>query len=151
MSKLTNKQIEERIRDSFEHYDTDGSGTLNARELANALRLTGLNPTDKEVVQILNSVDKDRDGVLSYSEYREIVGPQLLQLDEKNQVLEDAFKVYDKNGDGRLSEYEFRSMLRDKGDEPLTDEEIDHLIIQLDRDGDGTISLKEFKALLASQ
>ncbi|KAK3611406.1 hypothetical protein CHS0354_034853 [Potamilus streckersoni] len=150
MSELTDEQIEERIRDSFENFDKDGSGTLNARELADALRLTGLNPTDKEVAEILKKQDKNRDGLLSYDEYREIVGPQLLLFEEKNQALEDAFEVYDKNGDGRLTKNEFRSMLCDKGEEPLTDEDINELMTQLDKDGDGTVSLKEFKALLSS-
>jgi len=53
----------------FVHYDKDGSGKLSAQELRFMLQDMGRDLEREEVIQIFNDIDRDFDGVISYSEF----------------------------------------------------------------------------------
>ena len=55
----------------------------------------------------------------------------------------DAFRVFDKNGDGFISAAELRHIVTNLGD-TMMDEEADDLINSADVDGDGMINYEEF-------
>lgn len=57
--------------------------------------------------------------------------------------LEDVFKKFDANGDGKISWLELRSILSSLGCK-ATEEEVKKMIKEADRDGDGFIDLQEF-------
>lgn len=59
------------------------------------------------------------------------------------QDLEDAFKIFDHNGDGKISKAELGTVLHMLG-ETMTDENLDQMIRDVDMDGDGEIDLQEF-------
>ena len=50
-------------RSVFDDFDRDKSGHIDAAELGNSLRVFGLNPTMKEIHDMINEVDKN--GVLN--------------------------------------------------------------------------------------
>ncbi|XP_028798453.1 probable calcium-binding protein CML25 [Neltuma alba] len=60
--------------------------------------------------------------------------------------LEEVFKRFDVNGDGKISASELGSILGSLG-EPATEEELNNMIREVDADGDGFISLQEFVEL----
>lgn len=51
----------------------------------------------------------------------------------------EAFRVFDRNGDGYISAPELRLVMTNLG-EKLTDEEVDDMIKEADLDGDGVVS-----------
>ena len=57
---------EDNLMRAFEHFDTDKSGFITADELAAALKESG---EGVNVHQILDEVDKDRDGKIDYEEF----------------------------------------------------------------------------------
>ncbi|GAA0162694.1 calmodulin-related [Lithospermum erythrorhizon] len=57
--------------------------------------------------------------------------------------LEQVFKKFDVNGDGKVSASELGSIMRSLGT-PATTEELAVMIKEVDGDGDGCINLKEF-------
>lgn len=59
------------------------------------------------------------------------------QSDDLN--MEEAFKVFDKDGNGFISEAELRNVMVNLG-EKLTDEEVENMIREADVDGDGQIN-----------
>ncbi|KAL9265302.1 putative calcium-binding protein CML25 [Drosera capensis] len=57
--------------------------------------------------------------------------------------LEQVFKKFDVNGDGKICSSELGSIMRSLGDD-LTESELKIMIDEVDSDGDGFIDLKEF-------
>ena len=52
---LTEEQIAE-LKECFNEFDDDGSGTITTKELGYAMRAMGFNPTENELVDMINEV-----------------------------------------------------------------------------------------------
>ena len=61
--------------------------------------------------------------------------------------IKEAFKVFDKDGNGVIDKEELRSVMANLG-ERLTDEEIEQMIKEADLDGDGVVNLEEFMIMM---
>ena len=57
-SKISAEQIAELMQ-AFNEFDVDGGGTINTRELGYAMRSLGMNPTETELLDIINEVEID--------------------------------------------------------------------------------------------
>lgn len=67
-----------------------------------------------------------------------MIARKLADIDSEDEIRE-AFRVFDKDGNGHISSPELRLVMSNLG-EKLTDEEIDEMIRQADIDGDGQIN-----------
>ena len=66
----------------------------------------------------------------------------MVQNDSEEELVE-AFRVFDRDGNGFISAAELRSVKNGLG-ENLTDEDVDEMIRDADIDGDGQINYEEF-------
>lgn len=62
---------------------------------------------------------------------------------DADEEIREAFKVFDKNGDGFVEVAELRQVLQGLG-EPLSEAELQEMIKEADTDGDGRISYQEY-------
>jgi len=44
------------LKQAFNEFDVDGGGTINTRELGYAMRAMGMNPTEAELLDLINEV-----------------------------------------------------------------------------------------------
>ena len=58
---------------------------------------------------------------------------------DKEEELREAFRVFDRNGDGFISASELRHVMTNLG-EKLTDDEVEDMIREADLDGDGLVN-----------
>lgn len=65
------------IEEIFAEYDEDGNGTLTSKELRNALRKLNLGLTSKDIDQIMQKIDVNGDGIISYDEFFAELGANL--------------------------------------------------------------------------
>lgn len=65
---LNDEQIAE-IRKAFHACDVDGSGTIERGELAKVFSELGELPTDEELKELLNDLDKDGNGTVDWEEF----------------------------------------------------------------------------------
>ena len=63
--------------------------------------------------------------------------------------IREAFRVFDKDGNGFISVQELRHVMTNLG-EKLTEDEVDEMIREADIDGDGEVNYEEFVAMMTS-
>jgi centrin-1 len=68
-NELTTEQKQE-IREAFDLFDLDGSGTIDVKELKVAMRALGFEPKREEIKQLLSNKLWDR---LDFSEFLELM------------------------------------------------------------------------------
>ena len=75
---------------------------------------------------------------------------KMQDTDSEEEIVEAAFKVFDKDGNGFISAAELRHVMTNLG-EKLTDEEVDEMIREADVDGDGQVNYDEFVKMMMAK
>ncbi len=107
----------------------------------------GLNPSNAEVQEIINSVDSDGNGTIELSEFLEMMAVKMQTTYDTEEDIKQAFKVFDKDGSGTLTGTELRNFLTNFG-EPLTEDEVNNFLFLADKDGNGQIDYSEFAKIM---
>lgn len=143
--KLTSEQTA-ALKDAFSLFDKDGDGVITANELGVVLRSLGHSPSDAEVADIINEVDADDSGTVDFDEFLIMMAHRMTIVDHDSEARE-AFKVFDRNGDGYISKNELREVLMSIGDK-ISEEDANVMIKDVDADGNGMIDFTEFRKLM---
>lgn len=147
MSDLISTLPEEQIgllKEKFDEHAEEGS--IDTIQLGCVLRALGYNPTPGEVVDMAEMVDKDGTGMLDFPEFLLMMAMKSRDSQAEEDIRE-AFKVFDKDGNGFITAMELRHVMHNIG-EKLTDEEVEQMILEADIDGDGQINYEEFDKLM---
>jgi len=145
--QLTEDQIHE-LREAFSLFDKDGSGTISNDELEVVMKSLGQNPTQGELKQMIQEVDVDGNGEVDFDEFLLMMKKQMQARDVDSEMRE-AFRVFDRNGDGQISPMELRNVMTSLG-EKLTEEEISEMMKEADLDGNGFIDFEEFVHMVSN-
>ncbi|XP_036920547.1 calmodulin-alpha-like [Sturnira hondurensis] len=144
-SSMADQLTEEQIAEfkGFSLSDKDGDGTITTKELGTVMRSLGQNPTEAELQDMANEVDAD-DGndTIDFPEFLTMIARKMKDTDSEEEIRE-AFRVFDKDGNGYISAAELRHVRTDLT-EKLTDEEVDEMIGEAGIDGDGQVNCEEF-------
>merc|ERR1719409_943447 len=99
-----------------------------------------------DLKRIMQEVDSDGSGVIDYTEFLAAT------LDRKQYVQEDvcwaAFRVFDKNGDGKISKDEIAHILGDGDVMSVAHRDLAELMQEIDNNGDGEIDSQEFMQMM---
>uniref|UniRef100_A0A2H1VY24 SFRICE_024547 n=1 Tax=Spodoptera frugiperda TaxID=7108 RepID=A0A2H1VY24_SPOFR len=79
-----------------------------------------------------------RNGTIDFPEFLTMMARKMKDTDSEEEIRE-AFRVFDKDGNGFISAAELRHVMTNLG-EKLTDEEVDEMIREADIDGDGQVN-----------
>ena len=149
-----------RFKEAFSLFDKDGDGTITTKELGTVMRSLGQNPTEAELQDMINEVDADgngtyilksiihiwtqsvigwhmidsfwishQPGTIDFPEFLSLMARKMKDTDTEEELIE-AFKVFDRDGNGFISAAELRHVMTNLG-EKLTDEEVHILNILL--------------------
>ena len=77
-------------------------------------------------------------GTIDFPEFLTMMARKMKDTDSEEEIRE-AFRVFDKDGNGYISAAELRHVMTNLG-EKLTDEEVDEMIREADIDGDGQVN-----------
>jgi len=146
--ELQEEKIEE-CKEVFELFDKDKDGAITTKELGDVMRALGANPTQNELQKMINDVDQDGSGKIEFKVFLELFVKKMKDPDTEEDLIE-AFKIFDKNGNGIISAAELRLVMTTVGDR-LTEEEADEMIREADTDGDGYINYYEFIKIMMTK
>ncbi|XP_030668324.1 calmodulin-like [Nomascus leucogenys] len=99
-------------------------------------------PTEAELQDMTYEVDADSNGRVGFPESVTMRARKMKDAGSEEEMRE-AFRVFDKDGNGYTSAPELRHAMRNLG-EKLTDEEVDEMIREADIDGDSQVNYEEF-------
>ena len=102
-----------------------------------------------QVQDMINEVDADGNGTIDFPEFLNLMARKMKDTDSEEE-LKEAFKVFDKDGNGFISAAELRHVMTNLG-EKLTDEEVDEMIREADVDGDGQVNYDEFVKMMMAK
>ncbi|ESO01309.1 hypothetical protein HELRODRAFT_185708 [Helobdella robusta] len=136
----------------FDLFDRNGNGYIEVHELADGLRAMGSNPTEDEVEEMIQEGDSKRneDGKLSFNEFFQLMEKYRKSAEQEREALTDAFRCFDRNGDGRIDKRELRMALTEMGMSKLSKDEVDDLFNEADTDDNGYIDYRELVNLITN-
>lgn len=138
-------ELIEEFKTAFNLFDKDGDGFLSIQELRSVFTALQKPITDEELDQLMQDLDTDGNGRIDFTEFMTFMSKNVSSQTEEEEIRE-AFEVFDKNQDGRISFDELKQILTSLG-QNLMDSEIAALIKEVDENKDGFIDFEEFRNL----
>ena len=142
---LTEDKINE-FKEAFEIFDKDKDGYITTKELGDIMKNLGQTPSEAEMQDMINEVDIDGNGTIDFKEFLVLMARKMRDNDSEEELIE-AFKVFDRDGNGLISNVELQHVMTSLG-ENVTMDEVDEMIKEADLDGDGYINYEEFVKMI---
>ena len=136
------EEQKQEIREAFDLFDTDGSQTIDAKELKVAMRALGFEPNKDEIKKMIADIDKDGNGTIEFDEFLAMMTAKMGARDRREDLMK-AFRLFDDDETGKISFKNLKRVAKELG-ENMTDEELQEMIDEADRDGDGEVNEEEF-------
>jgi len=139
----------ERLKKRFMKLDSDGSGSIDRQEFLQIPQIAN-NPLAGRMIAIF---DEDGGGTVDFQEF---VGglSAFSSRGGREEKLRFAFKVYDMDRDGFISNGELFLVLKMMVGSNLKDHQlqqiVDKTIMEADKDGDGKLSFEEFAMMVSN-
>ena len=140
---FSDAQIEE-IREAFNLFDTDGSGSIDYKELKAAMRALGFDTKKEELHKIIAEIDADGSGEIEFPEFMQMMTGKMGKIDSDEEITK-LFKRFDANGKGHIDSNDLRQIAKELG-ENATDKDLEKMITAFGTDG--TVSSDQFFSLL---
>lgn len=144
-AELTPEQKQE-IRDAFDLFDTDSSGTIDARELKVAMRALGFEPGKDEIKRMIAQVDASGSGTIDYADFLSLMTVKMGERDSREEILK-AFRLFDDDNTGVITLENLRRVAREL-EEDLTDDDLREMIDEADLTGKGSVNQEEFLRIM---
>ena len=91
---------------------------------------------------MIREIDTDKNDSIDFNEFLQLMRKRMRDTDTEEQLVE-AFKVFDRDGNGLISQQELKMVMKQIG-ENLTESEIAEIIKAGDKDNDGFLNYDEF-------
>ncbi|XP_037464082.1 psbP domain-containing protein 5, chloroplastic-like isoform X2 [Triticum dicoccoides] len=144
--KRLTAQKRKEIKEAFDLFDTDGSGTIDARELNVAMRALGFEMTPEQIQQMIAEVDKDGSGTIDLDEFIHMMTDKMGERDARDE-LHKAFRIIDQDANGKISDMDIQRLAIEAG-EHFTLDEVREMIQAADENGDGEVDMEEFMKMM---
>ena len=145
---LSEEEIEE-IREAFNLFDTDGSGTIDPKELKQAMKSLGFDAKNATIYQMILDIDKDGSGSIEFDEFLDMMTHKMSDKDTDEDIMK-VFNLFDDDGTGKISLRNLKRVAKELG-ETMTEAELLEMIERADGDQDGEISPQEFRDIMTKK
>ncbi|XP_020298303.1 troponin C-like [Pseudomyrmex gracilis] len=135
---------------AFDAFDHDKKGCISTDMVGTILGMLGHEVSESELAEIIWEIDTEGTGKLKFEEFCKLASRFLEEetdIEAIQQELREAFRLYDKEGNGYITTDVFRDILHEL-DDALSPEELDMIIEEVDTDGSGTLDFDEFMEVM---
>jgi len=136
------------LKKCFDGFCVDGA--IHVDTIGTILSMMSLRVKPSALKDIIDEVDEDGSGYLEFEEFCVLSARFLVDPEDEESMkkeLREAFRIYDKAGNGYITDTALKEILREL-DSKLTDEELDGIIEEIDEDGSGTVDFDEFMEMM---
>ncbi|MFH4973333.1 hypothetical protein AB6A40_000042 [Gnathostoma spinigerum] len=141
----TNPERLVEYKQAFHLFDKGSTNTINAKDLGNAMRALGQNPTEQELLDMVNSIDIDGCGLIEFGDFCRMM--RRVEKETDGEMILEAFRVFDRDGNGFITADEFKYFMTNLG-EQFSVKEVEEIIAEVDMDGNGQIDYEEFVKMM---
>jgi len=145
---LTKEQVT-MLKRAFDMFDREKKGSIACNNVGSILRTLGQTFEESDLQALIAEVDADGSGQLEFDEFLTLTAKFLVEEDAEGmqEELKEAFRLYDKEGNGYIKTSDLKDILRAL-DDKLTNNELDEMIAEIDTDGSGTVDFDEFLEMM---
>merc|ERR1712154_508475 len=133
-----NENQKRELKEAFELFDTDNSGTIDMKELRAAMKALGYDAQKEELKKIRFELDKDIGDEINFDEFLEIMTGRICKADTREDI-DKIFRLFDEDNTGYITLRNLKKICQELG-EDINDEELKEMIEEADKDGDGVVS-----------
>ncbi len=133
------------FKEDFKHFFP--KGVITCKELGAVMRALGKkNLTNDDI--FLNDIitEVEPSGKIDEKGFLALMSKKMKSSDTEEELIE-AFKVFDRDGNGSISPGELKHIMTNLG-EKMTDEEIEMMIDFADQDKDGAVNYQDFVRMM---
>jgi Ca2+-binding EF-hand superfamily protein len=142
----------DQLRKLHTKLDLNGDGRASSAEVLDYANNMGVQIAKKDIGSILEEIDMDKDGALSFEEHMKDIDSQadgaddeeLRELAQRKDLEAEKFKAADDNGDGKLHSHELPGLFYPETHEKVLEITVRETLGQKDLDKDGRLSPREF-------
>eukprot|EP01123_Difflugia_compressa_P001147 TRINITY_DN1130_c0_g1_i3.p1 TRINITY_DN1130_c0_g1~~TRINITY_DN1130_c0_g1_i3.p1 ORF type:complete len:326 (-),score=71.81 TRINITY_DN1130_c0_g1_i3:169-1044(-) len=132
------------LKEAFDIFDKESSGSITSSNLGDILRSLGQNPTDDEVNKMVAKIDQDGNGTIDFDEFSDFMASAETA---STSSLDSAFKAIDENGNGKLDIGELKDVLTKLGEKP-NDKQLESMMYAAGQSPEGEIDFDKFVKLM---
>ncbi|KAJ8679605.1 hypothetical protein QAD02_015392 [Eretmocerus hayati] len=142
---LSQEQMKQ-LQMAFEAFDNQKKGIVSTDMIGTMLGMMGLEIRTSQLSDVVAEFDPHGRKEIRFDAWCNLAARFLEDDTDAEAVqkeLREAFRLYDKEGNGYITTEVFRDILHEL-DDNLTPEELDMMIEEIDADGSGTLDFDEF-------
>ena len=129
-------------KESFDMFDRNKKGKITINDITKIMKNFGYPLSKEEARKMVSSVDSSGDGEVDFEEFVMLMEKHIHNISD-DPVLQ-AFREFDKNDDGKITNYEFRYILTHVGENKFSDKEVDEFFKDCDLKDEGEIEYENF-------
>lgn len=145
---LTEDEIEE-IKEAFDLFDTDGSGSIDPKELKAAMTSLGFDAKNQTIFQMISDLDRNRSGSIEFEEFLDMMTARMSDKDSRDDISK-VFRLFDDDSSGVITLRNLRRVAKELG-ETMTDQELQEMLDRADTSGKSAVSMDDFYNIMTKK
>lgn len=145
---LTEDEIDE-IREAFNLFDTDGTGSIDPSELRAAMQSLGFETKNPTIFQMIADLDDGSGRNIEFEDFLDAITAKLGDKETRDGICK-IFNLFDDDKTGHISLKNLKRVAKELG-ETMSEEELREMIERADSNGDGQITAEDFYNIMTKK
>ena len=138
-----------QISCAFYLFDNDKDGMLKSKDFLKILAKNQIRLPESSAKKLLDNYNNNENETdVSMKDFISLINTRMKKVESEEELVE-MFKIFDKKGTGKVSSGDIRAVLDDI-DEPISQQELEELMLNWDKNKDGFLDFSEFKEMMSN-